>query len=335
VTSLDIDPSDRLLTHLQSANGVVDIETVELDSPGVAAMRSAGIKLAVPLMSQGELVGVLALGPRRSDQEYSTDDRRLLDALAARAAPALRVGQLVRQQHDQLQRSRERIVTSREEERRRIRRDLHDGLGPSLATASMQLEVARDLVRSDPREAEEILRRLSESTRAEIAEIRRLVDDLRPPILDELGLASALQQRAANFNISTPDRMSEEPVHLRWTIEAGDLEPLPAAVEVAAYRIVIEAVNNAAKHADASRCHVTLLRDGAALTVSVSDNGRGLPEDGRRFGVGMGSMRERAEELGGALTVSSGPQGTTIDVRLPLGGNQEERDDGAAAHSHR
>lgn len=97
-TPVDIDPADPLLAYLQSANRVVDIETLELDSPGVTAMRTAGVKLAVPLVSQGELVGMLNLGPRRSEQDYSTDDRRLLAALAAQAAPAVRVGQLVREQ---------------------------------------------------------------------------------------------------------------------------------------------------------------------------------------------------------------------------------------------
>jgi serine phosphatase RsbU (regulator of sigma subunit)/anti-sigma regulatory factor (Ser/Thr protein kinase) len=96
--TVDIAPDDPLLNYLQSASGVVDVETLELDSPALRAMRETGVKLAVPLVSQGELIGVLNLGPRRSEQEYSLDDRRLLDALAAQAAPAVRVGQLVRQQ---------------------------------------------------------------------------------------------------------------------------------------------------------------------------------------------------------------------------------------------
>jgi serine phosphatase RsbU (regulator of sigma subunit)/anti-sigma regulatory factor (Ser/Thr protein kinase) len=98
VPPVDIAPNDPLLAYLQSASGAVDVESLELDSPGVTALKAAGVKLAVPLVSQGELIGVLNLGPRRSEQEYSTDDRKLLDNLAAQAAPALRVGQLVRQQ---------------------------------------------------------------------------------------------------------------------------------------------------------------------------------------------------------------------------------------------
>jgi GAF domain-containing protein len=91
-------PNDPLIAYLQSASGSVDVETLQLDSPGLAALKAAGVKLVVPLVSQGELIGVLNLGPRRSEQEYSADDRKLLDSLAAQAAPALRVGQLVRQQ---------------------------------------------------------------------------------------------------------------------------------------------------------------------------------------------------------------------------------------------
>jgi len=106
--SLDIAANDPLVAYFESASGAVDVETLELESPALDALRTAGVKLVVPLVSQGELIGLLNLGPRLSDQEYSTDDRRLLDNLAAQAAPALRVGQLVREQEDQA-RERERI----------------------------------------------------------------------------------------------------------------------------------------------------------------------------------------------------------------------------------
>ncbi len=108
VAPVDIAPNDPLLAYLQSATGAVDVEALELDSPGLQAMKARGVKLAVPLVSQGELIGVLYLGPRRSEQDYSTDDRKLLDNLAAQAAPALRVGQLVRQQQVEA-RTRERF----------------------------------------------------------------------------------------------------------------------------------------------------------------------------------------------------------------------------------
>src|SRR5680860_86506 len=108
VAPVDIAPNDPLRAFMQSASGAVDVESLELDSPALAALKAAGVKLAVPLVSQGELIGVLNLGPRRSEQEYSSDDRKLLDNLAAQAAPALRVGQLVRQQQAEA-RTRERF----------------------------------------------------------------------------------------------------------------------------------------------------------------------------------------------------------------------------------
>ncbi len=95
---LDIAPNDPLVAYFESASGAIDVDSLELDSPALAALTTTGVKLVVPLVSQGELIGLLNLGPRLSDQDYSTDDRRLLDNLAAQAAPALRVGQLVREQ---------------------------------------------------------------------------------------------------------------------------------------------------------------------------------------------------------------------------------------------
>jgi serine phosphatase RsbU (regulator of sigma subunit)/anti-sigma regulatory factor (Ser/Thr protein kinase) len=107
-TPLDIAPNDPIIAYFQSARGAVDIDGLELDSPALAELRTAGVKLVVPLVTQGELIGLLNLGSRLSDQEYSGDDRRLLESLAAQAAPAVRVGQLVREQEAEI-RSRERL----------------------------------------------------------------------------------------------------------------------------------------------------------------------------------------------------------------------------------
>jgi serine phosphatase RsbU (regulator of sigma subunit)/anti-sigma regulatory factor (Ser/Thr protein kinase) len=105
---VEIAPNDPIIAYFQSASGAVEIDTLELDSPALEELRAAGVKLAVPLVSQGELIGLLNLGPRLSDQAYSSDDRRLLDSLAAQAAPAVRVGQLVREQEVEV-RARERL----------------------------------------------------------------------------------------------------------------------------------------------------------------------------------------------------------------------------------
>jgi two-component system, NarL family, sensor kinase len=213
----------------------------------------------------------------------------------------------------ELQRSRQHLVTAREEERRRLRRDLHDGLGPSLATLAMRLESVSDLIDHDPAEAARLADRLSEQARAEIHEVRRLVEGLRPPALDQLGLVSALRQRAEQHRVPGDGR-----VGMTWTVESrGEVEPLPAAVEVAAYRIALEAVTNALRHSGAETCSVTLQREGGQLLLRVQDDGHGLAAD-PRAGVGLTSMRERAEELGGSCTVASDETGTVVAVRLPI-----------------
>jgi signal transduction histidine kinase len=222
----------------------------------------------------------------------------------------------------ELQRSRERLVAAREEERRRLRRDLHDGLGPSLATTLMRLEVARDLVDRDPVAARGLVGQLVDQTEADIVEVRRLVDGLRPPALDQLGLVSALRQRADHHNHAVA-LGSGAP---RWTVVADDIGALPAAVEVAAYRIVVEAVNNAVRHSGATEVTVRLQLRPDALELVVRDDGAGLT-DVRGTGVGLGSMRDRATEVGGSCTVSSPPEGgTEVAARLPLTdpGDQEE-----------
>ncbi len=105
---IEISPNDPILAYLASVSGAVEMDRLDLDSPAVRAMREAGIKMVVPLVSQGELIGILNLGPRLSEQEYSSDDRKLLDDLASQAAPAVRVAQLVREQQKEAQ-QRERI----------------------------------------------------------------------------------------------------------------------------------------------------------------------------------------------------------------------------------
>ncbi len=220
-----------------------------------------------------------------------------------------------------LKRSRERLVTAEEEERRRLRRDLHDGLGPMLGSLPLKLDVAGDLVDRDPAAARELLRGLKTQAQEAVADIRRLVYALRPPALDDLGLLSALREIAAQHGANG----------LRVSVEAPEtLPPLPAAVEVAVYRIVQEALANVVRHAAAGGCSIRLTLDEpvGGLRLEVVDDGRGLrPARGR--GVGIASMRERAEELGGECIVESPAEGgTRVLARLPLPG---ERVDGGLA----
>lgn len=212
-----------------------------------------------------------------------------------------------------LRRSVDRLVLAREDERRRIRRDLHDGLGPTLAGVALQLDVAKGIVRQDPEAAEAILEGLVGRAKDAIRDIRRLVDDLRPPVLDQLGLVSAIREGTSYLNRRGDD-------DLAVVVEtAGNVDSLLPATVVTAFRIVMEAVTNASRHGKASRCIVHLALDDA-LEVRVEDDGCGLAPD-HVPGVGLRSMQERAAEMGGTCAVETRPGGGTVVLaRLPVGG---------------
>jgi signal transduction histidine kinase len=183
-----------------------------------------------------------------------------------------------------------------------MRRDLHDGLGPTLAALPLRIDTARTLMQRDPAAADQVLVELKQQTQAAVQDIRQLVYALRPPALDQLGLVPALRDLAARAPSSGLEIRLEAP---------GDLPALPAAVEVAIYRIVQEALTNVARHAHACLCVVRLAVD-EEITVEIRDDGKGLPPS-PRLGVGLQSMRERAED------VESAPDGgTRVRVRLPL-----------------
>jgi signal transduction histidine kinase len=204
-------------------------------------------------------------------------------------------------------RCQEQIVAAREEERRHLRRDLHDGLGPSLAALTLTLDAARNLLDRDPPAVEGLLTGMREQSQHAIADIRRLVSGLRPPTLDQLGLLGAIRD-CVEQHTGRGD--------LRVRVEAPDqLPPLPAAVEVAALRIVQEAMSNVVQHARARHCTVRLAV-GDTLEVEVEDDGAG-PAPGAQPGTGVPAMRERAREVGGAceLVVNGGMR---VSARLPL-----------------
>jgi signal transduction histidine kinase len=223
---------------------------------------------------------------------------------AFRASADLKEANLeLEQANTELQRSRENLVSAREEERRRLRRDLHDGVGPQLAALMLELETASDLV-SDNHEASTLMAKLSKRAREIVSDVRHSVHALRPPALDELGLIEALREGALQYG----------PAGLRVSVDnPQDLSHLPAAVEVACYRIVQEALANVVRHARASRCsiRIRLDEDAGAMIVEVEDDGRGIRGDDSA-GVGMISMRERTEELGGWCTVESVVGGGTL-----------------------
>jgi signal transduction histidine kinase len=278
--------------------------TIELNNGDMAAHGAGGGEpLVLPLAFQGRQVGQLMVSPRGPREVFSRAERQLLDGVARQLGVAAYAVGLTAD----LQQSRERLVAAREEERRRLRRDLHDGLGPLLAGISLRIAAARNLLRGDPDAADVMLDRLDRHTQGAVADVRRLVDDLRPPALDELGLVSAIREQAARFEGT-----------LAVSVEAsGELGDLPAAVEVAAFRIATEAITNSARHAEAQVCHVCLSLDGA-LNLEIRDDGRGLPAQ-IQPGVGLTSIGERAAELGGTWSIGPCPgSGTVVTARLPV-----------------
>jgi signal transduction histidine kinase len=213
----------------------------------------------------------------------------------------------------ELQSSRTALVTAREEERRRLRRDLHDGLGSVLASLNWRAGALRMLLSRDPVAADVLVVEQQNTIQAAIGDIRRLVYDLRPPALDELGLLGAIREQAAKQS-APAGRDSALGLH----VDVVAPDHLPAAVEVAAYRIVQEALANVVRHAQAQRCWICLSCENDLLHVEVSDDGIGLPESSRA-GVGLLSMRERAAELGGTCEIAPMPGGgTRVLACLPL-----------------
>jgi two-component system, NarL family, sensor kinase len=206
-------------------------------------------------------------------------------------------------------RSRERLVVAVEDERRRLRRDLHDGLGPTLTASAFRLDTARALLTSRAEEADELISAVRADVATALDDIRRLVYDLRPPALDDLGLVGALSRQ---LDVPTPNG-------LRVSIDApGVLPPMSAAVEVAAYRIVIEAVTNVRRHSTAETCHI-IIRADDHLLIAVSDDGASV--ETWTAGVGLSAMAERTAEVGGSITAGPTPQGGRVEVSLPLSGS--------------
>ena len=295
----------------------VALQPASAEEPQIAAVYGLPSPAVwhLPLTYQSECIGELLITPRGPGKGFTPAEKRLLSDIAHQAGAAAHTVRLTAD----LQRSRERLVTTREEERRRLRRDLHDGLGPALAIQSLKVGSARTLLGrnlpapaagtapGDLQRADELLSELERDIAATLADIRSLVYDLRPPTLDELGLVAAIRESAARY-APGPDN---NPQALRVRVEAPERLPaMPAAVEVAAFRITQEAFNNVVRHARARNCLIRLkIEDG--LWVEIVDDGVGLPtiRDPERAGVGLASLRERAAELGG-----------TCSIECPVGG---------------
>jgi signal transduction histidine kinase len=312
-TSDPADVADRLLPEVVARIARLlhaPYAAIDLADGGVVSVGEPPAEVdRVPLRYGGAVVGELQLA-RRS---RSLRETQRLEQLGRQAAVAVHSVLLTRD----ARRARQLVVAAREEERRRLRWDLHDGIAPSIAALALQAETARDLVGQNPAAATQLLDRLVPRLNGAVADVRSLVHELRPPTLDELGLAGAVRELAARF--AGPGRAVEAHV--------TDADGLPAAVDLAAYRIVSEALSNAVRHGGATDIVVRLQRDRQWLRVEVSDDGTGI-DPMATPGVGLASMRARAEELGGSF--ASGPAadapdgtGTTITALLPLSVEEE------------
>jgi two-component system, NarL family, sensor kinase len=306
----DAPGGDVLAQVLQAVCETLRLPSASLrveDGVEVAAYgRPGAASESIPLEHEGQRVGALLVSLRTGEQTLGAADRRVLEVLAAPVAVALHAVLL----SQELQRSRERLVAAREEERRRLRRDLHDGLGPILTAVTLKADAARSVLAAAPDRADGLLAELRGDAKQAIGDLRRIIYDLRPAPLDELGLLGALGEQV--------DRFARQ--GLSVTLQAPPALPaLPAAVEVAAYRIVTEALANVARHAHAGRATVTVSVD-HGLCLDVQDDGTARTANGTgwRPGMGLVSMAERVAEVGGALHAGPTPTGGRVQASLPL-----------------
>lgn len=297
---------DAVGAPAQALQALVETMRDALRLPYVAVVGTASAGAVVagvdefPCIANGRRVSQLAVGHRHAGERWRDDERALFADCARRAGALVEAGRLVAD----LERSRNALVAVREEERRRLRHDLHDGIASALAGISLQLDV---LDEQEPSRVGEAIVQIRESTRAVADEVRALVNDLRPPALDQLGLVAAVREQAAAWN-----------ARLHVVVNArANLPALPAATEVAAYRVAGEAIANAARHSGADQCRVLFDVASPWLVVDVSDDGQGF-DTAAAPGVGLDAMRTRAVEVGGSLQITSDQAGTHIVARLPL-----------------
>lgn len=260
--------------------------------------------IQLPLIHHSELIGYLKVSQRSQDEEFSLSEKHLLENIAAQASTA---AFNVRLMHD-LQRARLNLVTAREEERRRIRRDLHDGLGPNLASLTLRADTIHNLLESDPKQADQMLGDLKRQIQSTIQDIRSLVYELRPPALDELGLIGALESFIDKQGTTPPEIILKA---------ARPFPELSAALEVAVYRIAMEGLNNIFRHAKAQHAYIEIQIKNKQLSIDIQDDGIGMLP-GAVTGVGLASMRERAEELGGEFSILHAQSGFHILAKIPF-----------------
>lgn len=310
-----LDPDSVLPTIARTVAGSLRLPYVAIelnagDGERIVAShgRPAEVTTRLPLTYQQETVGHLLVSPRPGEATLGHQDLAVLEALSRQAGVAAHVVHVTAE----LRRTRERLVIAREEERRRLLRDLHDELGPRLASHTLLVDAARSALTRDVHRADTLLGELAQETRRSLEEVRRIARGLRPPALDELGLPAALRDAAEHCASS---RLAVE-------VDVTDVDSTPTAVETAAYHVAREALANVVRHSEARWCAVRLHRNGGGpLILEVEDDGRGVVP-GAAPGLGFESMRERPAEVGGHCVIEERPGGgTRVTAVFPLDRN--------------
>jgi signal transduction histidine kinase len=281
---------------------------VHLEGGAIPSLRE--VDAVEPVRYQGELLGALSVAKR---EELTPTDRRLLSDLSQQTGLVLKNARLTAelvQRLDELQASRQRLLTAQDTERRRLERNLHDGAQQNLVALKLKIAAAKNLAASDPQRAQQMLDELNQDTSTAIDTLRELARGLYPPLLAQEGLAAAIEAQARRMPI---------PVE----VVDGSVPRHPQEIEAGVYFCVLEALQNIVKHAGASKATVQLQETDGRLRFSISDNGSGVDPARARSGSGLQNMRDRVEVLGGELQLLSSPgAGTQVVGSIPVAAAQ-------------
>jgi signal transduction histidine kinase len=299
------DPRDVPDTVLDAVTESLAVGGARLlvDATVRAEVGTATFEEQFPITYRDERLAILAVSPRPGETALIARDRSVITRIGALAGPALHGARLV----NELVEARARVVIAREDERRRLRRDLHDDLAPTLAGLGLSAAVVEKFSRAGDRRAADAATDLAGRLQGASRQVRDIAYNLRPPVLDDRGLVATIEE-----TIATGDRPRVK------VVAPADRLDLSAAVEACALRIIQEAVLNVRRHAAASSCDVSIIPEPDTLRIEIVDDGIGFTEP-RRSGIGMRSMTERATEIGGSVSFrSEAGRGTRVSVRLPV-----------------
>ena len=272
----------------------------ELREAAAVGPRGDGEEHIMAVVHQGEDLGALALTMPANDPMDQARDRLVRD-LAAQAGPVLRNVRLI----EDLRASRQRLVTAQDEERRKLERNIHDGIQQQLVALAVRLKLADTLVDRDPSKAHEALAALQVDAGGVLDELRDLARGIYPPLLADKGLAAALEAQVRKAAVPT-------------TLHADGLPRYPQDVESAVYFCALEALNNVAKYAGATAATVRLASEDGHVRFEVHDDGRGFDPAAAGHGTGLRGMTDRLEAIGGTLAIESRPGGTTVTGSIPI-----------------